>query len=312
MPHKRAKRSVRVAKRDERGNDLVPPKASKDVHMTGLPKNAMRILNAGKVQAEYNARRKAIKEGTYVPSDDPSSSSSVKGKGKAKARPAKAAVSPADELRIRPGEKLGDFNRRVEQTMAGVVAATARTEARREKKRKRSELDRKKGGEEDDEEGEGSGTSRQTRAQKAKEIEESQPSSKDLKRAREELQGQSGGRELDFAKASQVRRVNDVAQAPPRFTKLPRGESIEARARKAKVSAAIQGQDPDEAARLIRAAKGERTVTKGQMPEPIKKQATVPVGGLRREKELREERERMIRMYRLKKSAREGQKEFDR
>lgn len=286
--------------------------------MTGLPKNAMRILNAGKVQAEYNARRKAIKEGTYVPSsDDPSSSSSVKGKGKAKARPAKAVPSPADDLRIRPGEKLGGFNRRVEQTMAGVVAATARTEARREKKRKRSELERKKGGDEDDEEAEGSGTSRQARAQKAKEIEESQPSSKDLKRAREELQGQGRGRDgssapLDFAKASQVRRVSDVAQAPPRFTKLPRGESIEARARKAQVSAAIQGQDPDEAARLIRAGKGERTVTKGQMPEPIKKQATVPVGGLRREKELKEERERMIRMYRLKKSAREGQKDFDR
>ncbi|CAO1625801.1 unnamed protein product [Parajaminaea phylloscopi] len=285
MPHKRAKRSVRTAQRDTLGQDRVPPSLSQDPHFASMPKGAMRVFNAGKVQADYMNKKRAAKENGE------------------KANEGRAGGKMSD-LKIRPGEKLGDFNRRVEQAMASDVAATARSEARKQKKRKRAEAaatDDVEGNGEDDEDAE---RQRKAKADKAAALKDAEPSAQDLKRAREEMTGQNS-RSLDFAKASQVRRVNDVADAPPVFTKLPRGESKEAKARKASIAAALAGQDPKVAARKTMSSR-ERTVTAGQMPVPV---ASRNKGGLRKEKELEEERARAIKLYRQRKELAQQQQQ---
>lgn len=76
----------------------------------------MRILNAAKIQAEYNAKKKARKEaenGILPPgqeADNHNASGRDRGKGKQKAQ-LKKAQDAKDQLKIRPGEKVGDFNR---------------------------------------------------------------------------------------------------------------------------------------------------------------------------------------------------------
>lgn len=75
----------------------------------------MRILNAAKIQAEYNAKKRARKDaenGILPPGQDAGSGSNIqaRGKGKQKAQ-LKKLQDAKDELKIRPGEKVGDFNR---------------------------------------------------------------------------------------------------------------------------------------------------------------------------------------------------------
>lgn len=266
----------------------------------------MRILDGARIQAEYHARKRKVKEmqekrqrGEVVTDEGdtagPSSSSS------------KAGASMG--LKIRPGEKLGDYNRRVEQAMASQVAATARSEARKRKKQKRAERAAAAAADSDEED--------EDLARRAKGKDEAdrraraEPSSEDLKRIRQDMVNGGGERAIDFAKASQVRRINDVAQAPPTFSKLPRGQGPEALRRKEALAAALKGED----APAVKAISTKR-VTKGQMPEPVKPKdkkkkekssasktaAAVATGGLRRQKELEDERVRAIKLYRQRKS----------
>lgn len=254
----------------------------------------MRALNAAKVQADFRARKQKEKQKAEAAVNAANANSDGTGQG---------AMA---NLKIRPGEKLGDYNRRVEQAMASDVAATARSEARKLKKRKRAEAaantNAGSGDERDD--AEASEEKRKAKADRAAAFQQAEPSSRDLKKAREEMTGGAavGAKApvpLDFAKASQTKRVNDVAQAPPTFTKLPRGESKEAKARKAAIAAALAGQDAQAASRKMLSSR-ERTVTKGQMPEPVARP-----GGLKKEKEMQEERERVIKLYRQRKEQRQ-------
>lgn len=120
---------------------------------------------------------------------------------------------------------------------------------------------------------------RKARADKAAALQASEPSAADLKREREGLQARARGGAEEWAKASQRRSVNDVAQAPPTFTKLPRGASAEALARKAAARAALLGEDPEEAAR------------------ETKKRKDANVSAAQRQA-LQEERERVVKKYR--------------
>lgn len=280
----------------------------------------MRILNAGKVQAEYNARKKAAAAAGEPFNNGHEYRLTAAQKGKAKANSeaqpdpnaADAAVTSNDasnsaavdaaNLKIRPGEKLGDFNRRVEQVMASQVAASARSANRKLKKQRREARDEERARAAEQEEQRATSSKRKKSAGDENDDDDddqqsrthSEPSSKDLKRARNEYESRPAA-PLDFAKADQRRRVNDVAQAPPRLTKAPRGETKQALARKAKLAAALSGSDdPDQAAKRVLAAGRGGTVTSGQMPEPVQRP------GLKRQKDLEEERERVIKMYRKK------------
>ncbi|CAO1629186.1 unnamed protein product [Sympodiomycopsis kandeliae] len=305
MPHKRPKQSTRLSKRQEIGQDNAPSsKAKRDTYFGSMPKAAMRILNAGKVQEEYNARRReALANGQPWGPDQHRLTAAQKGKGKASSssegnQDESASVNNPANLKIRPGEKLGDFNRRVEQAMASHVAASARSANRKLRKQRREAREKDRLAEERKaKEGESSARKSKNKSDDGP----SEPTSKDLKRAREEYENRtpSTSTPLDFAKADQRRHINDVAQEPPRLTKAPRGEGKEALARKAKLAAAMSGaDDPEEAARKI-LNKSSRTVTKGQMPEPIQSGGV----GLKRRKDLEDERERVIKMYRKKKQA---------
>lgn len=94
----------------------------------------MRILNAAKVQEEYNARRRAAKAAEQ---SDTAGSSNVTGKrkGKGKGLPqAQAANGGAADgrgdsqpLRIKPGEKMADFSRCVERgSLLGIAVRDSR------------------------------------------------------------------------------------------------------------------------------------------------------------------------------------------
>lgn len=299
----------------------------------------MSILNAGKIREEYNAKRRAIKEAGGDPSmlredshgDKYRLTAAQKGKGKAANNTSSKNGDASDDkpetaedaiknLKIRPGEKLGDFNRRVEQVMAGQIASTARSQARKEKKRKRAEAEAKQAQEDEEAEGSSSLTeaTRRKRAAKADEIASREPTAKELKRQRDQLRiAERGDVELDFAKIEQHRGIRQQADAPPKLTVLPRGFSTDAQAQKAKVAAAIGGLDPDEAERMSRRASGSnesKTVTSGQMPEPIGKksksskgQGKGAVGDVARQRqrlELEDERVRLVQLYRKNKAGR--------
>jgi hypothetical protein len=111
-----------------------------------------------------------------------------------------------------------------------------------------------------------------------------EPDKAELKRKRQAMQGAAEG---EWA-AVGTRKLNDVALAPPTLTRAPRGESDAARARKVALAQAMGRPAPAEA--------------KVRLPEPLVRGGE---GGLRREEELRKERERAVREYRKMKFGRE-------
>ncbi|UZJ51141.1 hypothetical protein CBS101457_000461 [Exobasidium rhododendri] len=254
MPHKRSKFADRMADRAKKGNDLPP---NNDLHFKSLPKGAMRIINAASIQAQYREKKKEREEEL---------ARKTKGKGKGE----------QGTLQIREGEKMGDFNRRVESTMAKDINKSIRATNETSKKRKR-----KGGAENEDHPSEEASTF----ASAKKNAVPRESNSKDLKRAREAIEN-GKGKEIEFKQADSRKRLNDVVQAPPNLTKAPRGESKSALERKASLKAALSGRDAETS-----------TSKSARLPEPVLK------GGLKREAMLREERERAVQAYRSKKQA---------
>ncbi|PWN37539.1 uncharacterized protein FA14DRAFT_141913 [Meira miltonrushii] len=190
MPHKRSKQSIRQADRSTKGKDL-PPKTNQ-VDLRDMPKGAMRILNAAKVQEDYHRRKKEEnaklikkKEKNFKGHDD-------------------------QELKIKTGEHLKDFNRRVENAMASDVNATIKSTRGSKRKRKTDEKDANDRFKDD--------------------AEEKRSSNKQT----EERNSQS---DRDWQIAQQKRRINDVVQAPPNLTKAPRGMVAPSMRRKAELEA---------------------------------------------------------------------------
>ncbi|EGG12159.1 uncharacterized protein MELLADRAFT_102115 [Melampsora larici-populina 98AG31] len=117
MPHKRAKASIRKELSFQKGNDLPPnklgtrppkkkssigtPTSSTNHGIKDMPKNMYRILNSEKIREEYKAR---MKEKDQKSKDESSRNGLLK-------------KSKSDQLRIESGERLSDFNQRVEQSM---------------------------------------------------------------------------------------------------------------------------------------------------------------------------------------------------
>ncbi|KAJ9476752.1 hypothetical protein PHBOTO_000407 [Pseudozyma hubeiensis] len=308
MPHKRAKHSDRVAKRFSLGKDHAP--GANDGFFSEMPKGAMRILQGAKVQEAHRAKLEARKKAQQQ-------ALTKSAKGKAKASDGSAPDTNDDatsDLTIRPGEKLRDFNARVEQAMASDVHATFRSASRSKiNARKRERRMLRKAGidpDADPEEAEQQESDRKAKADKAAALQANEISSADLKRQRQNFQ--QTGEIKDFAKASQVRKINDVAQAPPRLTRAPRGESVQAKTRKARLMAKITGNDEEEAERNVKQA--EKARQKGRVPEKLAAANSPPAAGkkrksadnaqiavepsMARQRVLEEEREKAIKAYR--------------
>ncbi|KAJ7491432.1 hypothetical protein B0H11DRAFT_2399940 [Mycena galericulata] len=146
MPHKRAKRSIREEQRSQKGADLAPRSGGgggDPLSNEPLPKSFLRALNAEQVRADFRAKRKRQR-------DDGDSNREYEGGGKEKRRKlggegeGKNGNGKAEgkngnrETKIRPGETLAHFNKRIESDMrplvrSAVQASLATTRAERKK-----------------------------------------------------------------------------------------------------------------------------------------------------------------------------------
>ncbi|KAL1680165.1 hypothetical protein EV122DRAFT_262798 [Schizophyllum commune] len=227
MPHKRAKRSVREKSKKEQGHDLIPAKYS--LSEEAIPKSAARVLNAAKVQAEYRAKKRS--------SEDDGS------QGKAKRRKVDSSTSG---MSIKPGESLTHFNKRVEDSMRGLVRSAVQTsnavarnalkkEAEEKKAAKQDKKAKRKADDEDDDvKGSGDKDSKSSNGKGPK-----VPKATDTKSAQPTTDKHADRpKEFQQASTSAPRRLNDIAQAPPDLKKLPRG------AKKAAGSGAKMGHTP--------------------------------------------------------------------
>ncbi|PWZ02589.1 hypothetical protein BCV70DRAFT_3044 [Testicularia cyperi] len=319
MPHKRANHSARKARRFVAGENLAP--GADDGFFSDMPKGAMRIIQGGKIQDDYRRKKQEQKK------HQEEAAAKAREKGKAKAT-SDSAVNIASDLKIRPGEKLKDFNARVEQAMASDIHASfksatrstinARNRARR--KARASGLDP----DADPEALEHEEAQRKAKADKAAANEANEPTKAELRRQRQAIE--QNGEIKDFAKASQVKKINDVALAPPRLTRAPRGESLQAKTRKAKLIAKITGNNEDEAEKRVRDA--ERARFKGRVPEKLDaanatnngnkrkrntdSDAVVVEANVARQRILEAEREKAISAYRHQKQKQIKQAELKR
>lgn len=295
MPHKRANHAARQAKRFTTGQDLAP--AADDGMFSQLPKGAMRILQGGKIHEEYHKRREAQKR----------LQEAALTKAKGKSRASSDDQITTDDLKIRAGEKLKDFNARVEQAMASDIHASFKSATRSTiNARNRAKRKARAAGidpDADPEDLEQQETKRKAKADKAAAHEAAQPSSADLRRQRQLME--QTGEIRDFAKATQIKKINDIALAPPKLTKAPRGESLQAKTRKAILKAKITGKDEVQAERNAKTAENARQ--RGRVPQQAQKRnredddteaQTIPKPSMARQRLLEQEREKAIKAYR--------------
>jgi len=218
MPHKRAKRSVREDQRINRGLDEAPPSiytSKQAITNETIPKSVSRVLNAAHIQKEWREKKRKFESEDYTGDrvvtgkkrrlDD---SRVTKGMTAMKVRGQDGPGKDREKvLGIQPGESLGHFNRRVEDDMRPLVKSAIQSSSAQTRRVKKSESD-----------------------SKAKSISKSKnnPSRHDAERDASLpifLTSKHHGRPTEFQtnSTSAPRRLNDIAQAPPEFTKLPRG-----------------------------------------------------------------------------------------
>ncbi|EJU02495.1 hypothetical protein DACRYDRAFT_107412 [Dacryopinax primogenitus] len=113
MAHKRPKRSVREQEQKQRGFDHAPKTAEKD----DAPRGAMRVLNAQSIRAEYKEKKRKREE-------EPTGQEKTSKKRKTEAEKEK------EELKLRPGERLEDFNRRVDRALKPRIKASKASKAK--------------------------------------------------------------------------------------------------------------------------------------------------------------------------------------
>ncbi|PWN43430.1 hypothetical protein IE81DRAFT_90774 [Ceraceosorus guamensis] len=320
MPHKRASTHKRLASR-QGASDKAPDAKVMRGHLSDVPKSALRILQAGKVREDFRSkmhlpgmRRSAEDVGPKAKREALKQQQKLKGEGHEK-----ASSASTSNLTLREGEKLGDFNRRVEMAMAPRLPSKSSRKRRKLAAEKQAALDAGAPHVCKDpsrclvhqqlahkarlarEENEGSQSKSEKRFAKR------EPGKADLARARASLEKASAGKggalarsnnvsdeeeELDFAPRPQGRRLNDVAQAPPTLTRAPRGHGEAAKARKRKLAEALGASVPEVDARHVR------------LPDPVVGKSRSGVN-VRREEELEKERERAIKEYRRMKFGRE-------
>ncbi|KAG5651456.1 hypothetical protein H0H81_008592 [Sphagnurus paluster] len=206
MPHKRAKRSVRENERKKRGDDLAPTNDS--LSNEPIPKALSRVLNAAKVREEWKIKKRKLEEdGDSKSSDKRRKLDDDEKNTKSKRKESKAT----SKLTIKPGESIQHFNRRVEDDMRPLVKAavqtsnaTVRSAAKAEKEAKAAKKQKGKSVKEDLDDAD------------SKPLAAPTPVTGADKHA-------SKAKEFQKVSTSAPRRLNDIAQAPPEFKKLPRG-----------------------------------------------------------------------------------------
>ncbi|TFK38947.1 hypothetical protein BDQ12DRAFT_665740 [Crucibulum laeve] len=203
MPHKRAKRTVRLQQQNQRGSDLAPTKDS--LANEAIPKSASRILNASKIREEWKDKKRKFEDdgqGGQGKRRKVEGAEAMQSKRKGKE---KEMVS---RLTIKPGESMQHFNRRVEDDMRPLVKSAVQTSNLVTRNTARAEMEARKA-----KKAKGKPTS------EAKQNDTPEPSPPPLvvdKHAHK-------AKEFQKSSTSAPRRLNDIAQAPPEIKKVPRG-----------------------------------------------------------------------------------------
>ncbi|KAH7913361.1 hypothetical protein BJ138DRAFT_1146276 [Hygrophoropsis aurantiaca] len=199
MPHKRAKRSVREQDKAAKGADLPPARTSVE---DTVPKSIARILNAGKIRQEYRENKRKHGE------EDIEDGGPHSKKRKVKDTQAQEGVP----LKIQPGETIAHFNKRVEHSMMPAVKSALQQSSAQARKVKKEDLQAKETAQ--------SATNKAKHKQDKKR--DSSPSQTTLIGATKKGPSERP-KEFQVASTTAPRRLNDIAQAPPEFTRLPRG-----------------------------------------------------------------------------------------
>ncbi|KAI0794634.1 hypothetical protein C8Q74DRAFT_587445 [Fomes fomentarius] len=302
MPHKRAKRSVRERKRSESGNDLAPPTAGaaaakRALESEDVPKSVARVLSAAKTRREFAERRKRKAQGVDVDLDTDGGGEAGRHRKRRKGADGGMRTGDGDggsgELKIMPGESMAHFNRRVEDSMRHSVRVAVQASATRMRQvRKEEELAAKAGGAHPQSAAAAGKTASHSHAKKrkAKDTSDSdsqsgddhdddarsggrRPTARTAGAAGEKTKKTDKPKEFERVQTSAPKRLNDIVQAPPQLTKLPR---------KAKKLAAQGGGGLGKGA-----GEGEGVKSLSEGVRSMAQKAT-----------MEEERERVIRLYR--------------
>ncbi|KAF9465809.1 hypothetical protein BDZ94DRAFT_1253239 [Collybia nuda] len=208
MPHKRAKKSVREKTRTEHGQDLAPSKQS--LSNEAIPKSLARVLNAAHIREEWRAKKRKLEEDDDRERNGKRKKLSGATKGNGKEEHVKS------QLRIKPGESIQHFNRRVEDDMRYLVKSAVQTSNAVSRSARKAEIEEK--------------AKRQRKNMPTAESEdEDQEKAKPKRKAPPSIPAPATDKHADSPKefqklsSSAPRRLNDIAQAPPEFKKLPRG-----------------------------------------------------------------------------------------
>lgn len=219
-----------------RGQDLAP-KGSQDIRFEEIPKGKLRTLNARKIRESYHERRqreneeKKAKQKVAQREQGQKRSAPAVG-GKSANKKAKLALDTtkddnsdaelsqadgetgdASKLKIRPGESLFQFNRRVEEAYKVEIANAVRKVARSgrgEKRKNRAKTLREEFQRQEETFGQ-EGERRKVNAQAAEAREKEEK--RDLKAQRDAMRLDEP--ERDFEAAPERRGVRRVAEAPP-------------------------------------------------------------------------------------------------
>ncbi|KAM6493809.1 hypothetical protein JOM56_010170 [Amanita muscaria] len=206
MPHKRAKRSAREQLRQERGFNLAPERQS--LSDEAIPKSVARVINAVKVREQWKSKKRELEQRE---DRDGFKRQKIHRRQEDDGN-AIIGVTPSSKLRIQAGESIQHFNRRVEDDIQPVLRSAiqaARATIRRNVRE---------------------GTKGKQNAKKAS---KSSSPTVDHSVSRRKVTASATSNRTDeqvsappkdFAKfsASAPKRLNDVAQAPPALTALPR------------------------------------------------------------------------------------------
>ncbi|KAK7050609.1 hypothetical protein R3P38DRAFT_3387495 [Favolaschia claudopus] len=209
MPHKRAKRSVREQERSKKGNDLAPSRGADALSSEPLPKSFLRAINAAQVRAEFREKKRKLRD---------EGRDAVEGGGDQPKKKRRKSEGGAETIqRIRPGETLAHFNKRIETDMRPLVRtavqsslATVRAEHNKSKSKSKA------------------ATTTTTPSTSTPTPTTSQPS---LPKGKPKTQpddppphDKHASRPKEFAHTSTAapRRLNDIAQAPPDLSALAR------------------------------------------------------------------------------------------
>ncbi|KAF8209613.1 hypothetical protein K438DRAFT_1572079 [Mycena galopus ATCC 62051] len=217
MPHKKAKRSIREQERSKKGTDLAPTpiRGGDALSSEPLPKSFTRAINAAQVRADFRAKRKLAGE------DDGEDGPTKKKRRKGDNEKAKG------DTRIRPGETLAHFNKRIETDMRPLVRSAVQSSlatVRAQHKKGASASDPTTSTSTSSAPGSNSTASKANSKSGAKsKSSNSNLAPDDIDAPAPASIDKHASRPKEFAprtSSSAPRRLNDIAQAPPELRKL--------------------------------------------------------------------------------------------